>query len=154
APTQLLNSLRRGQGGQERRNLRIANSEQRAGARRLQYHFVAAPAQICEPRQDENVAIAEPRRLRPVIGKLRLDDDLVGAALWTGDAVLQETVSGQSPDQPMNVLVDAAAAGRKRAERHTRAQLLAALSRARAECSQAHRVTVEAGDDFSPGARF
>jgi len=54
----------------------------------------------------------------------------------------------------MNLLVDDAAAGRKRAERQTRAQLLAALSRARAECSQADRVTVEAGDDFSPGAGF
>src|SRR5579862_4490473 len=49
------------------RNFRIANLEQRAGARRFQHHVVAAPPHVREPRQDENVGIVDWRRLRPVI---------------------------------------------------------------------------------------
>ena len=76
-PAEPFDLLRRGQRGHGGRDLRIANPEQRAGARRFQNHLVAAPPQVCEPRQDENVGIAERRRLRPIIGNLRLDDDLV-----------------------------------------------------------------------------
>ena len=54
----------------------------------------------------------------------------------------------------MNLLVDAPAAGRKRAKWQTRAQALRAIRRARAEFSQADRMAVEAGDDFSVRARF
>ena len=48
-PTQLFDLLRRGQHGQGGRNLRIANSEQRAGARRFQHHLVATPPHVREP---------------------------------------------------------------------------------------------------------
>ena len=95
-PFDLLRCRQHGQGG---RNLRIANLEQRAGARRFQDHLVAAPSHVCEPRQDENVGIAELRRSRPIIGNLRLDDDLVLAVARAPEAVLQQTVPGQSPDQ-------------------------------------------------------
>ncbi len=54
----------------------------------------------------------------------------------------------------MNLLVDAAAAGRKRAERQTPAQVLRAIRRARAELSQADRMAVEAGGDVSVRMRF
>ena len=61
-PTQLFDLLRRGKHRNGGRNLRIANFEQRAGARRFQHHLVAAPPQIREPRQDESVGVAELRR--------------------------------------------------------------------------------------------
>ena len=154
-PAEPFDLLRRGQHGDGGRNLRIANPEQRAGARRFQHHLVAAPPHICEPRQDENVGIAELRRLRPIIGNLRLDDDLVLAARARApEAVFQQTVPGQSPDQEIDLLVDVPAAGRKRGERQTRAQLLRAIRRAGAERSQADRIAIEAGDDFSVRARF
>ena len=44
--------------------------------------------------------------------------------------------------------------GRKRAERQTRAQVLRAIRRAGAELSQADRMAIEAGDDFSVRVRF
>ena len=44
--------------------------------------------------------------------------------------------------------------GRKRAERQTRAQVLRAIRRAGAELSQADRIAIEAGDDFSVRVRF
>ena len=74
-PTEPFDLLRCRQYGDGGRNLRIANLEQRAGARRFQHHLVAAPPHVREPRQDENVGIAELRRSRPIIGNLRLDDD-------------------------------------------------------------------------------
>jgi hypothetical protein len=89
------------------RCVRIANPEQRAGARRFEDHLVAAPSQVCEPRQDENVGIAEVRRSRPIIGDLRFDDDMVLAVSRAPELVLQQTVPGQSPDQEINLLVDA-----------------------------------------------
>ena len=157
-PTQSFDRLRCGQQGQGGRDLRIANPEQRAGARRLQDHLVAAPAQVREPRQDENVGLADLLRSRPIVGNLRLDDDLVLALILAvaraPEAVLQQAVSGQSPDQELNLLVDAPALGRKRAERQTRAQVLRAIRRAGAELSQAHRMAIEAGDDVSVRARF
>ncbi len=54
----------------------------------------------------------------------------------------------------MNLLVDAPAVGRKRAERQPHAQALRAIRRARAELSQADRVAIEAGDDVSVRVRF
>ncbi len=54
----------------------------------------------------------------------------------------------------MNLLVDVPAAGRKRGEWQTNAQLLRAIRRARAELSQADRMAIEAGDDFSVRVRF
>ena len=44
--------------------------------------------------------------------------------------------------------------GRKRAERQTYAQFLRAIRGARAERSQADRIAIEAGDDFSVRVRF
>ncbi len=88
-PTQLFDLLRRGQHGQDGRNLRIADFEQRAGARRFQHHLVAAPSHVREPRQDESVGIAELRRSRPIIGNLRFDDDQILAVARAPEAVLQ-----------------------------------------------------------------
>ena len=88
-PTQLFDLPRGGEHGDGGRNLRIANFEQRAGARRFQDHLGAAPSHIREPRQDESVGIAELRRLRPIIGNLRFDDDQVLAIVRASEAVLQ-----------------------------------------------------------------
>src|ERR1700722_7514542 len=75
--------------GDGRRNLRIADFEQRASAWRFHDHLVAAPSHEREPRQDESLGIAELRRLRPVIGNLRFDDDQVLAVAQAPEAVLQ-----------------------------------------------------------------
>ena len=82
--------------GRWRRDVRIADPEQRAGARRFQHHLVAAPPHIGKARQDKDVAIAERRRCRPIIGDLRLDDNLVFSVAPSPDAVLHETVPGES----------------------------------------------------------
>jgi hypothetical protein len=116
-------------------NRRIANPEQRAGARRFQHHVVAAPSHVGEPRQDENVGIAELWRCRPVVGNLRFDDDLVLVASCGPEAVLQQTVPGQSPDQYVDLPVDAPAARRQRGERQTSAQSPRAIRDLRAERS-------------------
>jgi hypothetical protein len=54
----------------------------------------------------------------------------------------------------MNFLVEAPAAGRKRAKRQTHAQILRAVRRSRAELSQTDRIAVEPGDDVPVRARF
>src|SRR3984893_10557594 len=88
-PTQLFNLLRRRQHGQGGRKLRIADFEQRAGARRFQDYLVIAPSHVCEPRQDKSIRIAELRRSRPIIGNLRFDDDHVLADARAPEGVLQ-----------------------------------------------------------------
>ena len=88
-PAELFDLLRRGEHGEGGRNLRIANFEQRAGARQFQHHLVAAPSHVREPRQDERVCISELRRSRPIIGNLRFDDDQVLAVARAPEAVLQ-----------------------------------------------------------------
>jgi hypothetical protein len=88
-PTELSDLLRRRQQGDGGRNLRIADPEQGAGARRFEDHFVAASPQIREPRQDEDVVLAELRHARPIVGNLRLDDDLVRAGARAAEAILQ-----------------------------------------------------------------
>ena len=105
-PPQPADFLRRRQCGEGGRDLRIANSEQRAGARRFQDHLIAAPPQIGEPRQHDHFGIAELWRLRPIIGDLRFDDDLVLVVARVPEAVLQKTTPGQSPDQQIDFLVD------------------------------------------------
>jgi hypothetical protein len=54
----------------------------------------------------------------------------------------------------MNLLVDVPAVGRKRAEWQTNAQLLRAIRSARAKLSQADRMAIEAGDEFSVRVHF
>ena len=132
-------------------------SEQRAGARRFQNHLVGAPSHIGEPRQHENVrAIAQLRRSRPIIGNLRFDDDLIRAASRAPEAIFQQTVPRQSPDQECQFPCRCLARRQHNArERQTRAQVPAARSAARrAELSQADRIAIEAGDDFSARPRF
>ena len=109
-PAQLPDLLRRGQRGQGGRNLRIANLEQCAGARRFQHHLVGAPPHVGETRQHEHVGIAKRRRLRPIIRNLRLDDDLILAASRAAKAVFQETEPRQTANQQSNFLVDVPAA--------------------------------------------
>ena len=54
----------------------------------------------------------------------------------------------------MDLLIDLPAAGRKRAKWQTKAQLLRAIRGVRAELSQADRMTIKAGDDFSGRTHF
>ena len=98
-PAELSDLLRCRQHSQGGRDLRIANFEQRAGARRFQNHVVGAPSHVGEPRQHDRVGIAELRHSRPIIRNLRLDDDLVLAVSRAPKAVFQQTAPGQSPDQ-------------------------------------------------------
>src|ERR1700722_8073587 len=74
---QLFDLLRGREHGDGRRDFRIADFEQRAGAWRFHHHLVAPSSHEREPRQDESLGIAELRRLGPVIGNLRFDDDQV-----------------------------------------------------------------------------
>src|SRR6478672_10087935 len=53
-PADLLRPRQRSEGGG---NGGIADSKQRAGARRFQHHFVAAPAQIGKARQHDGVTL-------------------------------------------------------------------------------------------------
>ena len=152
-PAQSPDALRRGQHGERGRDLRIANPEQRSGARRFQHHRVAAPPHVGETRQDENLGIAERRRLRPIVGNLRLDDDCVRVAR-SPDRVLQQAMPGQSPDQPIHLLRDGRAVGSERSERQTRVQLLRTIRRAGAERAQVERVAIGVSDEVSVGPRF
>jgi len=136
------------------RNVRIANPEQRAGARRFQHHVMAAPSQIREPGQHDHLGIAELWRSRPVVGNLRFDDDLVVTITRGPEAVLQKAAPGQAPNQQIDFLVGRAAVGRKGGERQTCAQVLRARHGAGAELSQADRIAIETGDDISVSLRF
>ncbi len=93
-PPQPADFLRLGQHGDSGRNLRIANSKQRAGARRFQNHLIAAPPQVSEPRQNDSLGSAELWRSRPIIGNLRFDDDLILIVAQVPEAVFQETMPG------------------------------------------------------------
>src|SRR5580704_7917010 len=88
-PTELVDLLRSRKYGDGGCNIRVANFEQRAGARRFQDYLVTAPSHVCEPRQDKSICIAELRRSRPIIGNLRFDDDQVLADARAPEAVLQ-----------------------------------------------------------------
>ena len=145
--------LRRGQRGDRARKLRIADPEQRSGARRFQHDRVAAPSQVGEPRQHEHVGLAQPRRRRPIVGDLRLDDDRILVAC-APQGILQQAVAGQPLPQEAHLLVAAATACRERGERQAGPQLLRALRGARAERSQRDPVAVEAGEDFSVRLRL
>ena len=131
-PPQRPDVLGRSQRGQEARNPGIDDLEQRAGTWQFQHHIVGTPSQVREPRQDENVGVAELRRARPIIGPLRLDHHLV-LLRSRAKAVLQETMPGQPADQLMELPIDVPDAGRQRAERQTAAQVPGALRCAHAE---------------------
>ncbi|MGC2785191.1 MAG: hypothetical protein WA397_15455 [Roseiarcus sp.] len=88
-PTHLSDLLRDSKQGDDGRDLRIANPEQRGGSRRFEDHLAATPSHVREPRQDESVGSAELRCLRPIIGNLRLDDDQILGAARTPEAVFQ-----------------------------------------------------------------
>jgi hypothetical protein len=87
-PTQPFDLLRGREHGDGGRNLRIANSEERAGARRFQNHVCAAPSHVREPGEDKSVA-AELGRLRPIFGNLRLDNDQGLAIARAREAIFQ-----------------------------------------------------------------
>lgn len=76
-PTKLFDLLRCRQRRDSGHDLRIANLEQRPGARRFQNHVAGAPSHVGESREHENVGIAKRRHSWPVIGRLRFYDDLV-----------------------------------------------------------------------------
>ena len=135
--------------------LGIADPEQRGGARRFQDHLVAAPAQIGKPRQHDQIGAAERRHLRPVIGNLRFDDDLVAGFIRTREAVFQKTAPRQAPHQEIHFLIaSAAATGGERIERQAGAQPLRPIDGAGAELSKADRIAVEAGGEASVRLRF
>src|SRR5262249_20203503 len=98
--------------------------------------------------------IAERRGSGPVIGNLWFDNNLVLVVSRAFEAILQQTMPGQSPDQYVNLLVDVPATGRKRGEWQTNAQFLCASRRARAERSQIDRMATEASDDMSACVRL
>ena len=60
--TKVFDLLRRDQQSQSSRDLRIADFEQGAGARRFQNQFVGAPPQIGKAREDELIGIAQLRQ--------------------------------------------------------------------------------------------
>jgi len=78
----------------------------------------------------------------------------VPAVARAPEAILQQAMQRQAPDQELNLLVDGPAAGRKRSERQTRTQLVRAIRRSGAERSQADRMAIEASDDVSVRTRF
>ena len=151
-PTQLLDRSGRRQRGDGGRNLRIADPEQRARARRFQHHLVAAPSHVGKPRQDEDVGIAEPRRCRPVVGNLRLDDDRLVVAVAPRRYSNRPCPANRRTSRSISLSM-LPTAGRKRSERQASAQILRAIRGGRAECSQADRIAIEEGDDlFRPRA--
>lgn len=75
-------------------------------------------------------------------------------ALRAREAVLQQTVPGQSPDQQIDLFVAVSFAGCERRQRQTLAQVLHALGGAGAEGSQADRTATETGGDFSVRLHF
>jgi len=152
-PPELLDLSRRRQHGESSRNCRIANSKQGTGARRFQHHLIATPSQIRKSRQHDDIGVAERRRLRPIVGNLGLDDDPVLVVIRATEAIFQETAPGQSPDQQIDFLVDAAVR-RKRGERQACSKRLRAGRRLGAEFSQTDRIAVEVGDDISVRLRF
>ena len=152
--TKLFDLLRRRQRGDCGCNLRIVNSKQGAGARRFQDHLVASAPQIRETRQHENIGIADFRQLWPVIGNLRLDDDLIRVARRGAKAVFQQTAPGQSSDQEMNFLVNDPSVALERSERQARAQSLYALGGVRFELSQPDGMTIDANGIFSARPHF
>ena len=113
-PTELFDPLRCREYGQAGRNPRIAKLEQGAGARRFQNHVVATPSHVSKSRHCESVRIAELRRLRPIIGSLRFDDDQVLAIPRVPEAILHQAVPRQPPNQSINLFVNVPASGRKR----------------------------------------
>ena len=154
-PAELFDLLRCGQHGEGGRNLRIADPEQRAGARRFQHHLVAAPPHIREPRQDENIGIAELRRSRPIVGNLRFDDDLRPRRFASARRrYSNRPCRANRRTRRFNFLVDGPAPDANEASGRPVRSVLRALRRAGAERSQADRIAIEASDDFSVGARF
>ena len=91
---------------------------------------------------------------RPVIGDLRLDDNLVFSVAPSPDAVLHETVPGEPPDQEIGFPVDCAPAAGKCGERQTCAQLLRRARRAGAKRTKADRIAAEAGANVSARVRL
>jgi hypothetical protein len=94
-PPQRPDALGRSQRGQDARNPGIDDLEQRGGAWRFQHHVVGALAQVGEPRQDENVGVAE-LQCAATIGPLRFDHHLL---LRSRAERHQETMPGQPADQ-------------------------------------------------------
>ena len=81
------------------RNFRVVDPEQRTGTRRFQHHLVAAPAQVSEPGEDNDICATECRHSRPIVRNLRLDDDEVLGFWGAREAVFQQTVPRQLLDQ-------------------------------------------------------
>src|SRR5215831_4341286 len=153
-PPQLADLVRRRQRGERGRYPGIGDTQQRAGARRFQHHVAAAPAQIGEPGQDDGVGRAELRRLRPVVGCLRFDDDDIVIAANVGEAVFEESLPGEPPHQKINLTVDRTALGRKRMKRQAGTKVSRAFECARAEFAQFDRIAIENSSKTAVGARL
>src|SRR3954471_10531472 len=146
----LLHALRAAQARQHCSYLRIANPEQCRGERGFENELVGTAPQISEPGEEQHFAPVELGRSRPVVRNLRLDDDLVLTLQRAGQAVLQETMPGQSPDQGVGLL---RRRGRS-AEREADGQLRYPRRRGRTELSQADMLVIERDKDFSARARL
>jgi hypothetical protein len=144
-----------GQRGDYGRDLGMTNLKQRASARRLQDHLVAATPHVGKPRQNENVGVAEFLLLRPVVRNLRFDDGLLLVVLLRArDAVHEEAVAGQPPDQKIKLFVRGPAARRERHERQTRLKVARAIRHPGAERPKADRMSLETGNDLAVRLRF
>src|SRR5581483_1186178 len=142
--------LRLRESGEGGNHLRIVDPEQRARARRFQYHFLATPPYVGKPRQRERIRIADLRDLRPVIRNLRLDHDVVASAARGSEAIFQKAAPRQSPGQEIDLLVGrAAAAGR--GQRQSAAKFAEALLDRKREISEALRIFADAGEEGSVG---
>src|SRR6185436_14589682 len=108
-PADLLRPRQRSEGGG---NGGIADSKQRAGTRRFQYHLVATPAHIGKARQYDGVTLTEPCALRPVLRDLGLDDHEDLLVTRKGHAIFEQPVPRQSMRQDVDFPRDGALAGK------------------------------------------
>ena len=86
--------------GDRRRDVGVAQSEQRACARGFQHHIAAASTHVGEAREHERVVVIEVEHSRRVVAHLRLDDDEILAV--AGQPILQQTAMRQAPDESVD----------------------------------------------------
>jgi hypothetical protein len=147
-PPELADFLRCGQRGEGGCDLRIANPEQRTGARRFQHHLVAAASQIRKARQDDRVGRGKLWHSRPIIGNLRFDDGVVVVVIGVSEAELQKTASSQALDQHLDFSFGGVSGALERGERQPLAQVLRALDRTSAKFSETDRKAVETRENI------
>jgi hypothetical protein len=150
----LPNGLRGRQCGEEAQEFRIADPEEGGGAGRLEHDFISPAAEIREPGENDSVAIAELRHLRPIADHLRLDNNQVFAAVWVRDAIFQQAVTGEPTEEEIDLFIRMVPIGRERTQLQARAQLFQARRRSRAKSPQHEGVILENGNDCAARVRL